>query len=387
MKSIFNLDNLFATGFILASLYLVSFVKLPEFLEPIEATFENLDISDIAFSKFRDLPGDTNIVIVNMGLIPRQGIADQIKIINQYKPKVIGIDVFFRNEKGFEEDTPLQDAFSEVENLVLVSKVWNYNEETGYWDTLETSHSKFNQYASTGFANLVPHRLETSRVFRPIQNLKDRSELHFAVKIAQIYNPRVVDKLLSRENTLEVINYRGNKEFYKLDVLQIFDTNQDLSFLKDKIVLMGFMGRNFSDTSWHDKLFTPLNPEFVGRSYPDMYGVVIHANIISMIVNGDFIEKKDTLSMILSIILCFFNVAFFSYIYKIHRQWYDGTTFLIGIVETVVIFFCSLFLFYYFAIKVNVTFLIVAFLLMSNLLEVYYSVFKNIAISVKRKFF
>ncbi len=37
-----------------------------------------------------------------------------------------------------------------------------------------------------------------------------------------------------------------------------------------------------------DLHFTPLNEIVSGKSFPDMYGVVIHANILSMILSGKY---------------------------------------------------------------------------------------------------
>lgn len=394
MKKIFNLDNLFCTLFIIAIILLFAdFLSRLNFLNPIEAALSDFDETDIVFSLLREEhTADTNIILVNIGDLPRQGIAEQIKIINQYKPKIIGIDAFFRSDKGLEIDTPLQNALSEVKNLVLVSKVWNYNKNTNIWDTLETSHPKFNDFASTGFANLLTEgedEFRTSRSFSPKENVKDKIEKHFTVKIAEIYNPKTAEKLLSRNNKVEIINYRGNFEkYYTFDVTDIFNPDVNKNIIKDKIVLMGYMGATLSLHPWEelqDKFFTPLNKKYAGKTYADMFGIVVHANIISMILHDNFINKiNEIVSYLISGILCFFTVVFFSYIYENHRKWYDGTTFLIAIIEAFLISYCILHIFNYFSIKITLTLGIVAILLTSNLLEFYYSVVKNTAIIVKK---
>ena len=71
---------------------------------------------------------------------------------------------------------------------------------------------------------------------------------------------------------------------------RFYPAKADLSFIKDKIVLLGFMGINLNDKTFEDIFFTPLNERYAGKSFPDMYGVVIQANIISMILNKKYIN-------------------------------------------------------------------------------------------------
>jgi CHASE2 domain-containing sensor protein len=63
-------------------------------------------------------------------------------------------------------------------------------------------------------------------------------------------------------------------------------------------------------TSWEDKFYTPLNKKLAGKSNPDMFGVVVHANIISMILREDYVEQMATWQEVaMAIILCLLNVA------------------------------------------------------------------------------
>ena len=99
LKSI--IDSLIITILVFVFMWVVSNIPLIENLEmlnPIENVFNDFDMTDIVYSQLRgDVEADTNIVVVNIGNLPRQGMADLIASLNRNKPKVIGIDAFSRN--------------------------------------------------------------------------------------------------------------------------------------------------------------------------------------------------------------------------------------------------------------------------------------------------
>lgn len=82
--------------------------------------FKDFELTDIVFSQLQEDPiADDRIVIVNFGVIPREGIARQIEIINKYNPKVIGLDATFGLNLTWEEDSALVRVLSETDNIVL----------------------------------------------------------------------------------------------------------------------------------------------------------------------------------------------------------------------------------------------------------------------------
>ena len=101
------------------------------------------------------------------------------------------------------------------------------------------------------------------------------------------------------------------------------DSSLSKEFLRGKIVLIGYLGENLVDSlSCHDKYFTPLNENYVGRSMPDMYGVVIHANIVSMILNDSYIYNLDNyLIVFFALFLCYVNILFFEFIKVNYSLW------------------------------------------------------------------
>ncbi len=401
MQKRFWIDVVLGTAFIFFLMYFVLeiFDKL-DILDPIGEAISDVEITDMVFSRLRDHPGaSSDIVLINIGNLDREGIAEQINIVNAHHPKLIAIDVFFRNKGNARKDSLLAAAFSKVNHLVLASKLSGYN-ANGSFDGLETSHPIFNQYAETAFANFITgaqeqDQFKTCRTFTPKESTSSGEEVAFAVKISQIFDPGKAQAFLSRERPYEVINYRGNvlydegefaHMFPALDVADIFNGNFTPDLIKDKIVIMGYMGNDFDDKSWKDKFYTPMNLDYAGKANPDMFGVVVHANIVSMILEGAFINEMSQWGSIISgILLCFINVVFFTVIYIRLPRWYDGLTKIIQIVEVIILMGVIIMVFYLFNYKLNITIGIAAILLSGDSLEAYYGVIKNLFSKNDRK--
>jgi CHASE2 domain-containing sensor protein len=387
-EDLWSKHHFLCTIFIFGVLGLLSTIPLQsDVLNPVASTFDDFELTDIVFSKLRPdtlYKADTNIVLVNIGRLNRAGIAEEIKIINKYKPKVIGIDAAFRSPKSMEVDTALANALAGVKNLVLVSGVHQFNKETRQYDTLETSHPMFNRHGVTGFANLIVESddyYKSCRSFSPKETVRGQTELAFPVKMAQLYQPQVVERFLERDNPYEYINYRGNftsGAFYALDVQDIFDPAMEEALqelIKGKIVLIGFMGENFQSRTLEDKLYTPLNENYVGKAHPDMYGVVVHANTVSMILREGYIDKSPVVAeIIIAVVLCFLNVVLFTFIMHHFGDWYDSLTIIWQLIQTCIIMYIVVALFYTFNLKINLTLALAAVLLSSNALELYYHI-------------
>jgi hypothetical protein len=101
---------------------------------------------------------------------------------------------------------------------------------------------------------------------------------------------------------------------------------------------MGFLGREIGDPAWEDKFFTPLNKSVAGRANPDMFGPVIHANTIIMILNGDYIDELDNWQKFaIASLLCILTVALFIVMDNKLPIWYDALSVLVQIVQILLI--------------------------------------------------
>ena len=347
------------------------------FLDPIAKAVSDFDVYDIVYSRIREEPqADTNIVLVNLSNLSRLQIAHQINVVNSFNPKVIAVDAIFQEKKDPYSDSLLADAFSKCTNLVLASKLDKYNDSTGSYDTLLSSINIFSKFAGTGFANLPNDSkvsFRTMREFRPFSKINGTIIPAFATKIVEISNPQSVQFLMNRDQDIEKINYIGNfNKFYYIDSYQVLSGENDLSFIKDKIVLIGFMGIRLNEKTLEDIFFTPLNERYAGKSFPDMYGVVIHANIVSMILNKNFINiMPQWLSIILAVILSYVS-AYIIYSFKRKRKdWFGTFTKLYMLTVSLLNLYIGVMVLHHFNYRINLTLAIAVVFLTGTILDLY----------------
>jgi len=261
---------------------------------------------------------------------------------------------------------------------------------------LEHILPRFLQHATdTAFVNLnvpgalVQEDLKMCRDFVTSDIVQGRPQYAFGVKVAQYYDEEKAQKFIDRGNRLEVINYRGNvfdfgasefgTLFYALDVVDIYEGSFTPDVIEDKVVIFCYLGKYLGDReSLEDKYFTPVNKKYIGRAFPDMYGGVIHANIVSMILNEDYAnEMGEITSYLLAIFLCLINVALFSIIYHRIPRWYDGVTKLIQLVEIFALVSMIIAGFHLYSYKLELIPSLAVIALAGDSLEVYYGVIKN----------
>ena len=401
------LDSIIATAFIFFVMWgLSGLFNAIEAIDPIGEALADVEFTDVVYSKLREDPrAEDDVVLVNLSNLPREAVAEQIRIINKYNPKVIGIDSFFPFPKDSLTDLQLAAALEEVDNLVMASKVLKFVEkENGDWyfDSLRLSAPIFRENAQFAHANLVTNEetqqedVKTNRTFNPVLPYKDTTQMAFAVKVASIYAPEKTEKFLSRNKDLEYINYKGNSlgaqsnfatTFFALSPYDVFNENFVPEMIEGKIVLIGFLGRYFGDRyNVEDKYFTPLNKKYAGRGEPDMYGVVIHANIISMILDEDYVGTiSDNAKILIAILLCYLNVVAFMWIYYRLPAWYDGITKLVQLLELILIVGLIIYAYHYYDLILDLTLAMAAVALVGDSLEVYNGVVKNIFTKEGRK--
>lgn len=432
----FWLNCLLATLFVFGLMWALERVmelNMFDAFDPIGQALSDFELTDYAFSNLRPDPdAEERIAIVNIGHLSRAGIAEQIRIINQYKPRVIGIDGFFNCEGGMRDsvncpqllDTMgnllLSNAIQEAGNVVLVSKFhqsvrsFNAGQEDVY-DSMEYSDPMFQDFAASGFANLptanyaeYQEDVKICRAFVPKMQINGKEQFAFSVRIAMLYDSARTLDLFKRNKEEELVNFRGNVEredvriaslkskqlsttrfkntFYVLDVDQVLNGEFDPEAVRDKIVLMGFLGTYFGDPAWNDKFYTPLNKKVAGRANPDMFGVVVHANIISMILNGDYInELAEWHKYLIAFVFCFFNIALFFYINDKYPVWFDSVSLVIQVVQILLLMALTVWIFAHWTFKLDLTIAIVTIALAGPVFAFYDNVLTTSVRNLKNK--
>jgi CHASE2 domain-containing sensor protein len=416
MKKIFWTDAAIATTFTFFLMYgLFQLTKLNMFnaFDSIGTALNDVELTDYVFSQLReDPPLDTNIVVINFGNLSRRDVARQIQIISKYKPRVIGIDGFY-NCQGLPRDTVycpqlkdtlgnimLANVIKEAGNVVIVTKLLeskklSNSDVEDVYDSLEYSDPLFRDISrAEGYASLETDAafqddVKTCRSFNPSMDVNGKKELAFSVQIAMIYDSEKTKKFLERGNFSEIINYRGNifdifhqtnypQVFYTLDAVDVFSENFVPGMIKDKIVIFGFLGGELGDPSWSDKFYTPLNLKMAGKANPDMFGVVVHSNIVSMIMNEDYVNKMDLWQEVLmAVVLCFLNAALFSLVHTRLPDWYDGISKLTQLIELILLPFIMVMIFNLFTFKFDITLTLAAIALVGDSYEIYEGIVKK----------
>jgi len=318
------------------SLFLFLLHHLPVnqiFIDPFSEAIKNHDIMDIAFSKFRNHNDpalfDPRIVIINSKVTNREQIANTIDYLSRNKVAVIGVDLLFDTVYHTAQDTLLQEALLSAEQLVLGNTFTESQNQLESVTEFQTD-SFFSKDKLQAYVNLGSNDGYSVRAFEPYHKINGIETKSFAMQIASMYNPEINKLTQLKAYTKEWINFKrlqpgvqnmrapfNSKQavHYVMHQMDRFleDTSQfESDYFKDKIVLIGFCGENDNSLSMNDRYFTPLNEQYTGRSLPDMHGVVIHANIISMILDQDFIiDIPGSVIFLLSVFIFFMNYFVF----------------------------------------------------------------------------
>jgi CHASE2 domain-containing sensor protein len=419
----FWLDAFLCTMFVFVVLYGISNLTqlgVLQVFDPISQAIGDMELTDITFSNIREDPGiDSNIVLVNIGNLSRMEVAQQIRNISMFKPKVIGIDAFYGCPTKFTDSINCPRAYDTLTNLVLASAIqeagnvvmvtkllqsdslYKIHGDAAIYDSLKRSDRFITGNTAEGFASLdtdAEHQedVKISRKVNPYMDVKNERLYAFSVLTAMAYDSAKAKRFLNRGKELEVINFRGNiydpfsssgyaGRYYTLDAHQALDTSTFVAALiKGKIVMMGFLGGTLSDTSWDDKFFTPLNKKFAGRANPDMYGLVVHANVVSMILNEDYVnEIPNWVEYFITFLVCLANVAVFLWINRKIPLWFDGLSILIQFVQIILLSLLMVYAFNYnWKLELTTTLLVVAlvgtcFELYSNVVKTFWYKFKE----------
>ncbi len=391
-------DNFFASLSVFVVIGALASIPVNvDFLNPFVQAFADFELTDIAFSRLRaesQIASDTNVVIVNIGKLPRPLIAAQIERLAAHQPKVIGIDAFFRQPKSDALDSALVRVLSENTNIILVSKLSTYNASRDTFDSLETSHPIFTRKATFAFANVISDSVSgfnTVREFSPKETARvhgrDSVQYAFSVELARRFNPEATKRFLERNQESEVINFRGNySRFYTLDADEVLDPATNLDFVRGKIVVMGYMGTTLEEPSLEDIFYTPMNPRNVGKTLPDMYGIVVHANIISMILHDAPINTMSPIiAWLLAGVICYLNMVLFHYLLDTYTQLYQVFSLTVQITESVILLSALVFILDELGYKADFTLSITVIALSAGVFELYAQSFKPLVLRFVEK--
>ena len=117
-KYLYERDTLFATMAVFLFLILLGMIPINFYvLNPMKMALKDFDFNDIAYAKLEKGKSDSidrRIVIINSGELDRAELGFLIETINAYKPKVIGLDIFFAGTREPEKDSQFKPLSATV---------------------------------------------------------------------------------------------------------------------------------------------------------------------------------------------------------------------------------------------------------------------------------
>jgi len=382
LKLFFSPHSLIITVLTFLFIWVFQFLFFSKhFLDPFNTGLRDYEITDIVYSRFRSayaVDPSTEIVLVNTGIPDREKLAALLDRIGSLEPGVVALDITLEGRKDPAADSLLKAAIDKIPRLVLACRLTSYDQESDLFDPPLVSDPYFSEGKRMGFTNFVSEDTSIIRLFSPREMTTGGSYNAFSVEMVRQYAPEKAGELFKRGRPVEKIWYTGNQQsFIKLEGDALLDDGSFQKFLegealKGKMVMVGYVGNHQAGEPELDRFFTPLNPRYTGKSYPDMYGLEIHANIATMVLRGQYVfQLPGWVQEFLGYLFCYFNVLLFHWIYLHVRSTFHGITRLIQLFELAAIFFLIALFFYYFRIQVNLSHGILAMLLSYDFIMVY----------------
>ena len=298
--------------------------------------FEHLAIEDVEFNDiyYSTRPGNDKIlllekevVLINTGSLPsdsvfRLRIAELIRKIAVYRPMATGIDLYFEQDKDPDIDRMLGEAISEQSNIVLAkdkNMVRNQKFRSAHFGIVNFPISKkygetvreYYNYAINEKDTLLSFALQLSRLKDPSINPSESIEyLRYSCVYKGYYNVF---------GTGDSLTYNNFPAIEAKDVLNDRDSLLTSKLIKDKIVILGHLGRDSMFSIWdsEDKFMVPTDSSLIHNRLL-MPGAVIHANAVQAMINDiHFSEMKGWRNeLITDLILIIFLLIFYSVHHK-----------------------------------------------------------------------
>ncbi|MDB5222059.1 MAG: hypothetical protein JWN83_726 [Chitinophagaceae bacterium] len=345
--------------------------------------FKDFTLTDIYYAKIinqsRIYKGP--LVLINVENKSREEIAFLLQRLEEGKPKVIGLDIIFPDKKDSASDEILKQTFARYTNIVL-PYIASFDSTI-----TETRNHEYFQTKSTAFVNLIgeDRQYSTIRYYYPVYN----NVQAFTTAVIKMYDSSKAAALLKKQRKTE-IRYFGNTQNF---AYQTFDEVINPSFnpgiVKDKIVLLGYMGSAGGNKGLldDDRFFTPLNPRLSGRSYPDMYGSIIHANILRMALDEDYIYSFPAwLNWLLAFILSWIILPLFIKWWVHKAVWFHLYTMLLQVTVSIMFVFLTILLYAKANLKIESSAVLVAVLLLGDFILFYDSIVQYLRHKLKWKF-
>ncbi len=244
---------------------------------------------------------DTNFVVIDVGQLSRAQIALLLKKVAMQKPRVIVLDLYFPDRRNPTEDSLFRETLCQVAAgmpLYLPTDIGDAAAPSPH-PTTSVSDSFFGDCPRKAFANLLYQGRLGGRTIR-YARLYHFSKRGFEPSLAWAAAQHL-DSMLSPAAfpaSRYPIRYRGNLPcFYFLSGKDLLQDTLVPPIIFEKAVFLGLSDPLYQYNE--DLFFTPAGVRLFAHTAPDMYGVLIHANIASMLYHRNFWKELPPLLLYL----------------------------------------------------------------------------------------
>jgi CHASE2 domain-containing sensor protein len=369
-KYLYERDTIFATAWVFIFIFGLSAIpwNFGSFFNPIKLGLKDFDYNDMSYSDLgkgllsdnTNEKRDSRITIVNIGNADREMLSMIIDKVASYNPKVMALDALFDVAMDPVKDSMLNETFKRNKNLIVANKL-ELSGKDG--DTITTSGDYFKTASTYAYANFFNDPLSTTRDFQPVlENYDGKKFEAFAVAIAKAYNPEKYKKIAAKVGKNVLINYsRTTKQYQPVEIDNLMKDATDSSIYKGKIVLFGYLNwldpsapELYNPSDILDKKFTPMNPRYAGKTNPDMNGIVVHANIISMILDDNYVKKVPSwVNLLIAVAVCWLFMSFFIHYYLESHIWFHLVAKIAQVTALLLFTYLGIFLYDQYKLKVD----------------------------------
>ncbi len=233
---------------------------------------------------------DTNFVIIDVGHLSRAQIAMLLQRVAAQRPRAIVMDLYFayRQEPG--ADSLLRETLCQVAAMIPLYLPSDIEDAAapGEQPSTPVSDPFFAACTRKAFANLLYQESLGGRIVR-YARLYHKASTSIEPSLAWAAALHLDSARLSGGTIPPAppIRYRGNIScFYFFTGKDLITDTLPLPVLSQKALFIGFADPLYKYTE--DLFFSPLGVRPFTLTTPDMYGVVIHANIASMLYHQNF---------------------------------------------------------------------------------------------------
>jgi CHASE2 domain-containing sensor protein len=351
LKNLFSLNALWASVVLYILIFTVPLLFKADVFRPFTTAVSDFKISDVFYSSILpelEKPEETEIVLINSVMftdfgqknISSDNIARFVLQSIEEGATSIGISADLELDSSSENYEMVIKILSEPgvyisqQNLSIDGENYQNITEEYVLESLATL-----QIRDASFIGSDDRKHKSIRSFYPGEG----ENRHIAFDLASEYDDNLSEGIELETNEM-VINFRGNLEkFTTLEATEFFSGEYEEDILLNKIVLIGPFDITGISDEFSKTYYTPLNESTAGRTFPDMYGITILANIVSMLISDEYLERNSIwVIYLVGFLLAYMNMLVYLAISRWDRKWLEFSALILFVVQSVGIAFMSI---------------------------------------------